>query len=100
MSSLPTYFRTERFKRDYADLSPEQQARFREAVRRFVEDLDNGRQPRSSLGIRQIRSAPGVYEFHFEGDGRATFSFGEPVKDREPHIEWRRVGTHAVYNAP
>jgi hypothetical protein len=97
---LPTFFRSARFNRDYAGLSEEQRGRFRDAVRKFVEDLKDGRPGRASLGIRQIKSAPGVFEFHFEGDGRATFSFGEPIDPNEPHIEWRRVGTHDVYNAP
>jgi hypothetical protein len=43
---------------------------------------------------------PGVYEFHFEGDGRATFEYGESMRVGEVHVIWRRVGTHAIYLNP
>jgi hypothetical protein len=33
-------------------------------------------------------------------DGRATFEFGEPVVSGQPHVIWRRVGTHAVLRRP
>jgi len=34
------------------------------------------------------------------GDGRATFEYGEPITEGEPHIVWRRVGTHTIFDQP
>lgn len=28
-------------------------------------------------------------------DGRATFEYGQEIRPGEPHIIWRRIGTHA-----
>ena len=33
-------------------------------------------------------------------DGRATFEFGAQVVKGEPHVLWRRVGTHAILAKP
>ena len=33
-------------------------------------------------------------------DGRATFAYGDEVVPGEPHIIWRRVGTHDVLSEP
>ncbi|HEV7161625.1 MAG TPA: hypothetical protein VGN25_00075 [Solirubrobacteraceae bacterium] len=35
-------------------------------------------------------------EITFAPDGRATFEYGVEVMAGEPHVIWRRVGTHAV----
>lgn len=99
---MPTYFRTDRFIKDLEGLSEDAKQNFREAVQKFVEDLKRDGIMRTSLGIRAIRSRPGsgIMEFHFEGDGRATFQYGTSKIEGEAHVIWRRVGTHAVYNAP
>ena len=97
---MPTYFKSDRFIRDYASLSEEAKARFRIAVVKFVDDLRRGDRVRPSLGVRQLRSAPGVFEFHFDGDGRATFEYGKEQLPGETHIVWRRIGSHAVYSDP
>ena len=33
-------------------------------------------------------------------DGRATFSYAEPVKPGQPHVEWRLIGTHEIFKEP
>jgi hypothetical protein len=33
-------------------------------------------------------------------DGRATFQFGDSVVEGEPHVIWRRVGTHNIFGQP
>jgi hypothetical protein len=33
-------------------------------------------------------------------NGRATFTYGDEVVAGEPHIIWRRVGTHDVLSDP
>jgi hypothetical protein len=32
--------------------------------------------------------------------GRATFQFGPAVIEGEPHIIWRRIGTHDIFDRP
>ena len=39
---MPTYTTLPRFDRDYAQLLPEDQKRFKQAVRKFIEDLERG----------------------------------------------------------
>jgi hypothetical protein len=31
-------------------------------------------------------------------DGLATFQSREPAVEGEPHVIWRRVGTHDIFN--
>jgi hypothetical protein len=33
-------------------------------------------------------------------DGRATFEYGDEVHPGQPHIVWRRVGTHSIFRRP
>jgi hypothetical protein len=33
-------------------------------------------------------------------DGRATFEYGTEVIPGEPHVIWRRNGTHGVFRHP
>lgn len=93
---MPTYERSARFDRDYEALTPTQRAQFRTAVRKFVADLERGRAFRSGLRVKGVRGSFGVFEMTWADDGRATFSYGEPIRPGEPHIQWRRVGTHDV----
>jgi hypothetical protein len=97
---MPTYTKLPRFQKDFNQLSAAEQERFREAVRRFVEDLQRGRGLRAGLRIRGIQGAPGIYEMTWAPDGRATFHYGEPIVKGEVHVVWRRVGSHAVLTNP
>lgn len=92
---MPTYERRPQFDRDYAALTTEQKRAFRTAVEKFVADLEEGRL-RAGLRVRGIRSAPGIFELTWAPNGRATFEYGTPIREGEPHIIWRRVGTHEV----
>lgn len=93
---MPTYERLARFDKDYAALSADQKAAFKLAVRKFVEDLERGRGFRKGLRVKGVRGSPGVFELTWADDGRATFSFGPSIRESEPHVIWRRVGTHDV----
>lgn len=62
-------------------------------------DLQAGRL-RQGLRVKRVRTHPGVWEMTWADDGRATFSYGEPIRPGEPHIVWRRVGTHAILDEP
>jgi hypothetical protein len=77
-------------------LAEEQREAFRIAVRRFVEDLERGSGFRAGLRVKGVRAAPGVFEMTWASNGRATFQYGEPIRAGEPHVVWRRVGTHDV----
>ena len=33
-------------------------------------------------------------------NGRATFEYGDEITKGEPHVVWRRVGTHDVLDQP
>ena len=89
---------TPRFAQDYKKLTREQRARFAKAVTdEFVPDLVAGRF-RAGLRVKRVRGAPGVYEMTWAPDGRATWQYGEHVRLGVPHVIWRRVGTHAIFD--
>lgn len=96
---MPTFETTRRFWRDHARLTAEQKRAFREAVEKFVADLDAGRF-RVGLRVKPVQGAPGIFEMTCAPDGRATFQFGASVRNGEPHVVWRRIGTHAVLRRP
>lgn len=89
-----------RFRTEFRQLAPAQQAAFLIAVGHFVDDLRAGGRFRKGLRVKGVKSAPGVFEMTWAPDGRATFQLGEPVRGGEPHIIWRRVGTHDVFREP
>ncbi len=97
---MPTHAWLARFGVDFDALSPRQQAAFLAAVVQFVEDLEASRQFRKGLRVKGVRGAGGVFEMTWADDGRATFEYGEPVIEGHPHIVWRRVGTHAIFEQP
>ena len=96
---MPTFAQTDRFRRDFAELSAVQQAAFRAAAAKFVADLPSGRF-RPGLRVKGVQGAPGVFEMTGADDGRATFEYGSVVREGETHIIWRRIGTHEVFARP
>ena len=70
------------------------------AVAQFVEDLQRGGVFRKGLRVKGIRGATGIFEMTWAADGRATFEYGDEVAEAEPHVVWRRVGTHAIFEQP
>jgi len=46
--------------------------------------------------------APDAPQLHDDVPGNlaATFEYGDEVTEGEPHVVWRRVGTHAIFNRP
>ncbi|MBA3807757.1 MAG: hypothetical protein H0X28_05100 [Solirubrobacterales bacterium] len=53
-----------------------------------------------TLRVHRVKGASGVWEITFAPDGRATFEYGAQIVDGEPHVIWRRVGTHDVLGEP
>jgi hypothetical protein len=95
---VPTFSTTPRFKRDFRKLAVRDQARFEWVVReQFVPDLARGLF-RPGLRVKGVESAPGVFEVTWAPDGRATWQYGAEVRAGEPHMIWRRVGTHDIFN--
>ena len=97
---MPTFAWLARFGTDFDGLTPSQQTAFLLAVTQFVDDLRAGQRFRNGLRVKGIKGATGIFELTWADDGRATFEYGEPVIPGEPHIIWRRVGTHAIFDRP
>lgn len=96
---MPTHTELPRFLHDYRQLSAAQRAAFRQALRLFRASLAAYRFS-PSLRIKRVEGQSGVWEMSWAPDGRATFQFGNEVQPGEPHIIWRRVGTHAIFREP
>ena len=97
---MPTFDSSQVFGKDWAALDRLDRARFRKAVAAFVEDLKAKRGFRAGLRVKGVKGAAGVYEMTGAPDGRATFEYGEELRPGEPHIVWRRVGTHDIFGRP
>ena len=97
---MPTFAWLARFGTDFDALSPKQQTAFLIAVEQFVEDLRSATGFRKGLRVKGVQGAAGIFEMSWADDGRATFEYGEPVIAGEPHIIWRRVGTHTIFDRP
>jgi hypothetical protein len=100
---VPTFQRSPTFKRDWRRLTADEQQRFRKVItEQFVPDLVAG-DIRAGLRVKGVKAARGVYEMTWswsDPDGRATFEYGAQVHEGEPHIIWRRIGTHIVFREP
>jgi hypothetical protein len=88
------------FNRDARTLSPDEHEALKIAVEKFVEDLKRGEGFRKGLRVKGVQGAKGVFEMTWADDGRATFEYGPPVREGEPHIIWRRVGGHRILDFP
>ena len=99
MQAMPTREVEQRFLDDYSRLTPEERRRFLIALRAFIADLQTGHF-RAGLRIHRLENHPGIWSMTWAPDGRATFEYGIEQNAGEPHIIWRRVGTHAVYGNP
>lgn len=98
-------------KADYKRLSPREQRLFRATVEKFNEAGDRwvesggGAGWPSSLRVKPVGSAPGIFEltWSFSGpDGRATWEWTavEVEGERVPAVRWRRIGGHAIFKSP
>jgi hypothetical protein len=94
---VPAFATTPRFRRDYARLTAAQRERFKKVVlAEFVPDADTGRF-RPGLRATGVPGALGVSEMTWAPDGRATWQYGPEQRPGTPHVIWRRVGTHAIF---
>lgn len=81
-------------------LTPSQRAAFRRSVSKFVEALRRGGDLPKGLRVKPVAGHEGVWELTWAPDGRATFAYGEQQKIGEPHVIWRRVGSHDIFRRP
>lgn len=96
---MPTWSTTENFELDFKKLTTQQRTEFRAAVMAFVAHLRR-RRFRKSLRVKGVQAAEGIFEMTWTSDGRATFQYGPEVRPGEPHVVWRRCGTHAIFRNP
>jgi hypothetical protein len=94
---VPTYERLRRFDRDYDGLWGDEKEAFKAAIRNFVEDLERGKGFRKALRVKGVQGSPGLSEVTWAEDGRATFSYGDSIRQGEPHVIWRRAGGHEIF---
>lgn len=97
---MPTCAWLPLFRRELAKLAPSQQKAFLVAVAALVADLRAGKGFRKALRVKKMQGFENVWEMTWAPDGRATFHFGESLKERQPHIVWRRIGTHDIFRQP
>jgi hypothetical protein len=97
---MPTHDVLASFWRDWDRLTPQQQRAFRAAVEKFVADLKTGQGIRAGLRVKRVQGHTGLWEMTWAPDGRATFQYGEEIHPGEPHVIWRRIGTHAIFRRP
>jgi hypothetical protein len=97
---MPTYDVLERFFRDYERLTVEQRQDFLRARNQFVDDLKTGRGFRPGLRVKRVRGTADIWEMTWADDGRATWQYGPELTPGEPHIIWRRIGTHSILDRP
>jgi mRNA-degrading endonuclease YafQ of YafQ-DinJ toxin-antitoxin module len=96
---VPTYQPRPRFLRDFKNLTNEQAAAWEKTLDTFVACLRSGRfEP--GLRVKRVHGYPGVWEMTWAADGRATFEYGQEIRPGEPHIIWRRIGTHDIFRQP
>ncbi len=101
---LPTFETTARFDRDVRKLPQPERERFVDTVRnKFVPDVTKG-QFRPGLRVKPVQGvkvADGespVMEMTWAPDGRATWQYGDQRREGEPHVIWRRVGGHEIFD--
>ena len=97
---MPTFDAFARFWNEYGRLGREQKREFLAAKNQLVADFRSGQQPRHSLRVKRVQHVPGVWELSWAADGRATFEYGSELIEGQPHIIWRRIGSHDIFHNP
>ncbi len=96
---MPTYQARPRFLRDYKNLTREQAAAWESALDLFIACLRRGAVRAGPTG-QERQGYPGVWELTWAPNGRATFEYGDELRPGDPHIVWRRIGTHGIFCKP
>ena len=97
---MPTFDAFARFWNEYGRLGREQKREFLAAKNLLVAASRLGQLPPPSLRIKRVQNMPGVWELSWAADGRATFEYGPERTEGQPHIIWRRIGSHDIFRNP
>ncbi|MGH3489432.1 MAG: hypothetical protein ACRDP8_16200 [Actinopolymorphaceae bacterium] len=98
---MPTFGRLPRFAADWKRLELADRDRFRRSARDFRDDLSGAQGFRKGLRVKRVQGAPGeVWEMTFAPNVRATWQYGPEIRPGEPHVIWRRIGTHDIFGNP
>lgn len=54
----------------------------------------------AGLRVKAVQGRSGVWELTFAPDGRATFAYGDELRPGDPHVIWRRIGNHSIFDDP
>lgn len=97
----PTFSVAARAAREFAKLNPRDRVRFNRARVTFVEALraDPSALP-PNLRVKRVQGHDGIWELTWAADGRATFQYGTEQVPGEPHVRWRRIGSHSILSDP
>ena len=96
---MPTHEELPRFLRDWQRLQPAQRNAFQQAPQLFGAGL-TGQAFAPKLRVKRVQGGAGVWEMSWAADGRARFSYGPELISGQPHIVWRRIGTHEIFRRP
>jgi hypothetical protein len=91
---MPTYESLATFQRQWAKLTPAQQAAFRRVVTVFIANLEAGEGFSPELRVHKLVNTE-IWSLTWAKDGRALFRFGAEITPGETHIIWEAIGTHA-----
>ncbi len=96
---MPTFETLPRFEKDWKGLTPQQRDTFRKVAKdTFVPDLMAPNRPfLPGLRVKGVKAHANVFEMTWDNDGRATFSYGAERLPGQPHVIWRRIGTHDIF---
>jgi hypothetical protein len=97
---LPTFESLSQFDREFAELTPDQRKAFRAAVLLFVADLRARQGFTRGLRVKRVQGTQDVWELTWAPDGRATWQYGPEELAGEPHVIWRRIGSHSIFRQP
>lgn len=97
---MPTFESLSQFDREFAKLTPDQRKAFRTAVLLFVADLRARQGFSRGLRVKRVQGTQDVWELTWAPDGRATWQYGPEELAGEPHVIWRRIGSHSIFRQP
>jgi hypothetical protein len=95
-----THSKEDSFWDDWEDLPNNQRIRYYAALSKMEYDHEAGGGFRAGLRVTKVRRVPGVWEMTWAPDGRATFHYGNASNPGNPHLVWRRIGGHEIFNKP
>lgn len=101
---MSTFDTTERFDRDFRKLPDAERKRFIATLKnKFIPDIATGRfrpglRVKPVQGVRADGGTRPIMEMTWAPDGRATWQYGDEVRPGEPHVVWRRIGGHEIFD--